>query len=544
MFEQAVFDVKSYDITAQIDPQTKSISGETIIEAQIIHPTNWLVVDLDMPFEISNISLLNDIASFNTKNSHFGRYEDKTWIQMPLTYFGSYEEKTWIQMPLTKQPGELVSVKISYSGRPRTVPNPPWVGGFFIWEKTADGSDWITTAYQGGGGDLWYPVKDHPSDEPDNVSLHITVPENLYVASVGKLRNVKQNHDGTKTYHWFMSNPINNYNVVLNIAPYKIIEQNYKSIAGETFPIKFYALPESAEKTKDIVNQTAKFLRFYEKYLGPYPYRKEKLGIAETPHLGMGHSTIIAYGNKFRKDDRGFDWLMLHELGHEWWGNMVTASDWRDMWIHEGFQAFMDSLYIEETKGREAYLKSMSNYKMNLQNKLPVAPRQSLFLHQIYFLPPNYTTSNGDIYGKGALILHSLRYLIGDKAFFRGLRRMAYPDRKMESITDGAQNRFVTTDDVKQIFEEESEMKLDWFFEVYLRQPKLPELISETIGNKLRIRWKIPGNIPGQILFSMPVDVEINGVSERIAMKEGKRELDWNGKGSIKIDKKGWVLKK
>lgn len=520
IFEQSVFDVKSYDITAQIDPQTKSISGETIIEARIIHPANLFVIDLDTPFKISNISLLNDI---NTKNLKFERRE----------------EKIWIQLPLTKQPGEFVSVKISYSGKPRIAPNPPWVGGF-MWEKTADGSDWITVACQGEGGDLWYPVKDHPSDEPDNVSLHITVPENLYVASVGKLRNVKQNPDGTKTYYWFMSNPINNYNVVLNIAPYKIIEQNYKSIAGETFPIKFYALPESAEKAKDIVNQTVKFLRFYEKYLGPYPYRKEKLGIAETPHLGMEHSTIIAYGNKFKKDERGFDWLMLHELGHEWWGNMVTVSDWKDMWIHEGFQAFMDSLYIEETKGREAYLKSMSNYKRRLQNKLPVAPRQSLFSHQIYFLPPNYTTSNWDIYGKGALILHSLRYLIGDKAFFRGLRRMAYPERKIESITDGDQNRFVTTDDVKQIFEEESKTKLDWFFEVYLHQPKLPELISETIGNKLRIRWKTPG----QMLFPMPVDVEMNGVSKRIAMKEGKRELDWNGKGSIKIDKKGWVLKK
>lgn len=520
MPEQAAYDVKNYDITAQIFPDKKSISGETVISANIISPTNVLVIDLDTPFEVSFV------GSVEGKNAP------------KALKFERREGKIWIWFPMTKQPGEHVKVAVRYSGVPRIAPRAPWVGGF-MWEKTADGSDWIANAQQNDGADLWFPVKDHPSDEADSVALHITIPNNLYVASNGKLQNIKENQDNTKTYHWMMSNPINNYNIVLNIAPYKIVEQNYKSVSGETFPIIFYALPESAEKAKDIVNQTAKFLAFYEKYLGPYPFRAEKLGIAETPHLGMEHSTIIAYGNKFKNNQHGFDGLMLHELGHEWWGNLITASDWRDFWLHEGFQSFMDTLYLEEIKGKEVYLNAMKSRAKNTRNMQAVAPRESKIAYQVYMAAPDYTKSDGDIYGKGSVILHTLRYLIGDEAFFRALRRQAYPTKEMEKITTGKQTRFATTDDFKQIAEEESKMDLDWFFEVYLRQPKLPRLITETKGDKIELSWETPDNLP----FLMPIEVEMNGKTQKIEMKKGKAEINWNGKDMPIFDKNGWILK-
>ena len=520
MYEQAAYDVQNYDITAQIFPDKQAISGSTIINAKIISPTDWFVFDLDTPYKISDVSY---------KNGLFVTALD----------FKRKDGKVWAKFPKMKQTGEVVSIRVSYAGKPRVAPNPPWIGGF-MWKKTADGSDWIVNAQQNDGGDLWYPIKDHPSDEPNEVSLHITVPENLYVASVGKLQNIKQNDNKTKTYNWKMSNGINNYNVVLNIANYRILEQNYKSIDGIIFPIKFYALPENTEKAKDIVQQTAKFLDFYEKYLGPYPYRAEKLGIAETPHLGMEHSTIIAYGNNYKKGDDGFDWLMLHELGHEWWGNMVTASDWRDMWIHEGFQSYMDTLYVEELKGQDAYFSAMKKRVGGLKNVQAVAPREPRFAYQIYYQAPDYTKSDGDIYSKGALILHSLRYLIGDEAFFKGLRKMAYPIKVMETYTDGRQNRFATTDDVKQIFEEESKQDLDWFFEVYLRQPELPALIGSVVEkNKTQLRWETPNDLP----FPMPIDLEINGETKRIIMKDGKVELNIKNVKSLAIDKNGWILK-
>lgn len=525
MYEQAAYDVLEYDINAQIFPDEKKISGTTLISVAYVSPSNWFVFDLDTPYEISNVAY----------------FENDNFVQMKFT---RKDGKVWAKFPMTMQPADVAVIYVEYSGKPRIAPNPPWVGGF-MWEKTADGSDWIVNANQNDGADLWYPIKDHPSDEPNSVELHITVPENLYVASVGTLQKIEDNKsEKTKIFHWKMSNPINNYNVVLNIAPYKIVEQNYKSIDGKTFPIKFYALPESAEKAKDIVKQTTKFLGFYEKYLGPYPYRAEKLGIAETPHLGMEHSTIIAYGNKFKNNADGFDTLMLHELGHEWWGNMVTASDWRDMWIHEGFQSYMDSLYVEEIKGKEAYLSSMQNRVKGLKNKQAVAPREPRFAYQIYYLAPDYTVGDGDIYGKGALILHTLRYLIGDEAFFKGLRRMAYPTKQMEKYTDGRQNRFATTDDVRQIFEEESKMDLDWFFEVYLRQPDLPKLVDLKIkgshsGRIINLRWETPNNLP----FPMPIDIEVNGEIKRINMKDGEAKVDWNNKDLYKVDPKGWILK-
>ncbi|NNE99459.1 MAG: M1 family metallopeptidase [Pyrinomonadaceae bacterium] len=520
IYEQAAYDVQEYDITARVFPEEKKIVGETLINVNIVAPTNWFVFDLDTPFEIANVSY----------------FSEKDFVEIKFKRDGG---KIWAKFLQTLQPGENTTVRIAYSGNPRIAPKPPWVGGF-MWEKTADGSDWIVNAQQNDGADLWFPIKDHPSDEPNSVELHITVPENLFVASVGKIENIDINENSTKTYHWKMSNSINNYNIVLNIAPYKIVAEMYTSVAGETFPIKFYALPESEEKAKDIVDQTIKFLKFYEKYLGPYPYRTEKLGIAETPHLGMEHSTVIAYGNEFKKDKRGFDWLMLHELGHEWWGNMVTASDWRDMWIHEGFQSFMDALYLEETKGKEAYLDAMRARVKNTRNMQAVAPREPRFAYQVYLAAPDYVKSDGDIYGKGSLILHTLRYLIGDKAFFKGLRRMAYPTKQLETYTDGRQNRFVTTDDVKQIFEEESKMDLDWFFEVYLRQPELPSLVIKQVENGNSLRWQTPNDLP----FPMPIEIEINGETKRINMKQGRAEIRLKEGASVFFDKNRWILKK
>ena len=199
---------------------------------------------------------------------------------------------------------------------------------------------------------LWFPVKDHPSDKPDTTSLHFTVPANLVAASNGKLQSIKINQDNTKTYNWFVSQPISNYNIALNVAPYKLIEDEVKSITGEMIPIKFYVLPESFEKGKSLVELTKKYNAFFEKYLGPYPFRADKIGIVETPHLGMEHQTITAYGNEFKYNENGDDWLLFHEFGHEWWANLVTAPDWNDFWIHEGFQSFFDTFYVETTKGK------------------------------------------------------------------------------------------------------------------------------------------------------------------------------------------------
>lgn len=515
IFEQAVYDVQSYDVSLDVDPAAKSIAGTTVMTARVVIPTNVIAVDLDTPYSV--LSLTDDKGNDLRYEREGGRI--RIWFPMSL------------------QTGQEFKTSISYSGIPRVAPRPPWVGGL-MWEKTADGSPWVSVALQNDGADLLFPVKDHPSDEADRVAMHITVPKPLVAAGPGKITGVKNNPDGTSTYNWLMTNPINNYSIVFNAAPYKTIEDKYQSSAGETIPIVFYVLPEDYEKGPGLIAETKKYLAFYEKYLGPYPFRSQKLVIAETPHLGMEHSTLIAYGNKFRYYADGTDWLMLHEFGHEWWANLVTASDWRDFWIHEGFQSFMDNLYTETLHGQEAYLKAMQERAARLRNRQPVAPREPKIAYQVYMSAPDYVNSDGDIYGKGAVVLNTLRYLMGDEAFFRALRRMAYPTKEMERLTDGRQTRLVTTDDFLTIAEQESRMKLDWFFEVYLRQPKLPKLVIEVSGNTALLRWESPDNLP----FPMPIDVEVNGKTERIEMRDGKASVSFTGPTPI-VDPKGWVLK-
>jgi aminopeptidase N len=521
MPEQAAYDVKSYDLDLRVDPVGQSIKGVHTTQALIVHPTSWFVLDLDTPLQVDSAALV----------------DPATKKQEPLK-FERREGKVWIALPSTRQPGESVRVAVAYSGKPRVAPRPPWVGGF-VWAKTPSGQPWIGVALQMDGADLWFPVKDHPSDEPETVSLHFTVPKDLVAASNGRLESVVDNRDGTRTFNWLVANPINNYGVTLNVAPYKTIEDKYLSVSGQSVPITFWVLPEDFEKGATLVAETKKYLAFFEEHLGPYPFPTEKIGIAHTSYLGMENQTIIAYGNQFKFDQDGFDWLMFHELGHEWWGNMVTAPDWRDFWLHEGFQSFMDTFYLEKLRGKDAYFKGMANRVRSLRNMQPVAPRETRSAVQMYMQAPDYLNSDGDIYGKGAVILHTLRYLIGDKAFLAALRRMAYPDPRMEKITNGRQTRFATTDDFLRIAEAESAMDLDWFFDVYLRQPKLPKLVSEKNGNQLTLRWNVPGNLP----FPMPVEVQLGNTTKRYQFSLGQIVVPLEPGQNAVVDPQGWILK-
>jgi len=520
MFEQAVYDVQNYDISLKVDPASKTISGTTVMTARTVIPTNVIVLDLDTPYTI------NKIVDGTGKGLKYERREGKIWI--------------WF--PFSKQVGEEIKTSITYSGSPRIAPRAPWVGGF-MWAKTPSGADWISVALQNDGADLEFPCKDHPSDKPATSSMHITVPDPLIATGPGKFEGVKKNNDATSTYNWHMTNPIANYSLVFNAAPYKTVEDTYKSISGETLPIIFYVISEDFEKAPRLVEEQKKYLAFYEKYLGPYPFRTQKVGIVETPHLGMEHSTDIAYGNQFKFNADGTDWLLLHEFGHEWWANLVTASDWKDFWLHEGFQSYMDTLYQEYLHGQDAYLKAMAGRVKGLRNQQPVAPREPKISYQVYMSAPDYVNSDGDIYGKGALILHTLRYLIGDEKFFKALHHMAYPTKEMETYTDGRQERLVTTDDFLTIAEQDSGMKLDWFFELYLRQPKLPRLLEASASDcqgkcTFNLQWETPNNMP----FPMPVDVVVDGKTQRVEMPNGKGSVIYSGKPPV-IDPNGWVLK-
>jgi aminopeptidase N len=317
--------------------------------------------------------------------------------------------------------------------------------------------------------------------------------------------------------------------VTVNIAPYKEVKVEHKSMDGTVTPVVFYALPEHEEKAKTLVTGWLKQIQFLEERLGPYPFRIDKIGAAETPYLGMEHQTITAYGDRFQNNEYGFDWLLFHEFTHDWFGNLVTCPDWNDMWIHEGLTTYMEALFAGALKGEEAYHRYARSFRGRIGNRTPVAPRETRTSGQIY---------GSDMYFKGAAVIHTLRFLIGEKNVNAVLRRVAYDTPALEKVKTGEQCHFGTTEDFRHIAEEVSGQKLDWFFEVYIRQPVLPRIVSTATGGKLDLKWETPGNLR----FPMPVEVEINGKVTRIPMTGGSGSLRLPQGAIWKVDPKEWIL--
>lgn len=513
--EQASYDVTFYDLNVSINPDTRELDGQVVVRAKVVHPMNHLVLDLDTLLSIQEIWDLS-----NPKKPVAAPFERNVG-------------KVWIDLGFTRQAGEQVQVRILYGGKPRVAARAPWDGGF-TWATTKSGAPWITTTCQGEGADLWWPCKDHVSDEPDSMAFNVRVPEPLVAACNGRLRNTVKHKDGTQTFRWYISTPINIYNVALNIAPYRSIEGPYKSVSGETFPVVFYVLPEDYEKGKKLFTEIFEHIKFYEKLLGPYPFRIDKYGVAQTPHLGMEHQSIIAYGANFNNGsmtggkDWGFDALHHHEFGHEWWGNLVTNADWKDMWIHEGFCTYMQALYMEELKGIQGYHDYL-NASRRFPNNLAVAPLASQSSKQIYRAP---------IYTKGAWILHALRAVIGKEALLKSMRRLCYNTPEAEKIKDGRQCHFVTTADFQLICEQESGKPLGWFFDVYLRQPQLPKLVSKVEGQQITLRWETPQNLP----FNFPIEIKINGKIQRVDLGKESISLSFNPGDKPEVDPNRWGL--
>jgi aminopeptidase N len=274
-------------------------------------------------------------------------------------------------------------------------------------------------------------------------------------------------------------------------------------------------------------------LNFYERLLGPYPFRAEKYGVAETPHLGMEHQSIIAYGNNYKSGPHGYDWLHHHELGHEWWGNLVTAKDWSDFWIHEGLCTYMQALYAEEREGTMAYHHALYENRRKIRNQHAVVPGRATGMQEM-----DKNVGN-DAYFKGEWVVHTLRYLIGREPTLTVLRRFAYPTPEMERSTNGSACRFVSTPDFVRQAEAVSGRDLGWFFNLYLNQPKLPKLVSEVRGDKLLLRWETPKGYP----FPMPLEIEVNGQIERIEMPDGRAELSAARYARARLDPQMWILK-
>jgi aminopeptidase N len=507
--EQSCFDVTYYDLALNIDPSVKAISGKLIMKAFATEDFSSFVLNLDTTMTVYSIDYIepNSVSR--------------------LTFLHS-NGLINIDIPAKIKKGNIFSISIEYGEMPRIAKRAPWDDGF-IWTKTSDGIDWITLTCQGGGADIWFPCKDHPSDEPDSVSLSFTFPKNLKCIASGKLISEHINNDNTQTSKWFVSTPINNYNIMFYLGPYKSIAYDYTSIAGEKIPFTIWVLPENFEKAKTHSPQFLTHMKINEDLCGPYPFRADKYAVVETPHLGMEHQTATAYGFGW-KDDKDFpiDWLHHHEFSHEWWGNLVTAKDWSDFWIHEGIGLYMQPLYLEKIYGREHYIGYLRKYK-KIQNLKPVAPRGQITASEAY---------QPDIYNKGAWIVHTLRNYIGDESFFKLLRRWAYPTEELEKTTNGEQCRLVTTDEFLKMAEDISGKKLDWFWEVYLRSTKLPKLIVSKSKNLVELKWETEKNIP----FFLSVPIKLANKILLVDMRKGTNSTVIPEESELLIDPEESIL--
>jgi aminopeptidase N len=506
--EQAAYDVRFYDLALTVDPETQSISGTNTVAAVALAPLTVFVLDLDTVFTITEVT---------------------TADATPLTYERSGGQIR-IELLHEFEPGEPVHVRVGYRGVPRSRS----FGGF-TWSETADGDPWFAVSCEIAGADLWWPTKDHLADEPDSMRIAIRVPEPLVVAANGVLQEVRHGADGWVTYHWFVANPINNYGVSINVGPYETLDTLVASVAGDSIPVTFWVLPENLDRARQALPEFMDHLRHLEELAGPYPFRAEKYGIAETSYLGMEHQTIIAYGAGYRNDamagiDWGFDGLHQHELSHEWYGNQVTPRAWQDLWLNEGFAQYTQPLYAESRLGWSKAAELLAIYRTRLRNQQPVAPRETLTASEAY---------NSDIYFKGALVLHALRYLLGDDAFFHVLARWNYPDPPGNDERGSCRCRSVTTEDFVALASDVAGRDLSWFFEVYLRRAALPDLQVTRSDSAVVLRWAAPDGLP----FPMPIEAVIAGVSRRIEMPDGTARVAVSREVPVEVDPDAWVLR-
>jgi aminopeptidase N len=496
--EQAIMDVRHYTIALDVDFDQKSIAGYTIIDVIMAQPTHVLLFDLLDSLGVSKVLVNNKQEPFEYKN-----------------------EKIKINLP-DELPAGKASVKVFYGGKPHVARRPPWDDGF-IWTRDSTGHPWMAITAEGAGGKLYFPCKDHPSDEPnEGVDMLITVPQDLVVAGPGLLQKVTK-HGGKATFYWKTNYTINNYSIIFNVGDFAVVSRTYTTVNGNKVPLQFYVLKEHEAKAAHHLDIFEKTIHEQEKYFGEYPWVKEKIAICETPHLGMEHQTMNAYGNKFRYTKVGgedYDGLMHHEFGHEWWGNKVTAKDWADYWIHEGINTFGDALYVREFEGEAAYNKFFRDAALRFGNKVPIVMGKDIDEEAAY---------NGDIYGKGAFFMHTIRYIMGDSLFFPAIKEFVTSPKY-------TYDNLVSTDDVQQFFSQNSGMDLKPLFDLYLRSAdKLDVHIKQLPNNKYLIQLQ-------NINIPLPMEITTDAGTKRITIDSKGATI--TSKTLPVLDADGFYIKK
>lgn len=455
--ERTCYDVRHYFLDIEVDPEQRYLRGCLRMRYQTLREFNMLQMDLFDNMQIDSIIHKNKKLDYYRQHQAF------------FIDFGSMQAE-----------GQMEELAIYYQGSPTMASNPPWGGGF-TWKKDENGKHFIGVSCEGIGASLWWPNKDHLSDEPDSMRLRCTVPKGLVCVSNGVLRQTTEMGDKVR-YDWAVSYPINNYNVTINIADYVHFSDTFMSkIDGRKLPLDYYVLPYNLAKAKKQFKQVHRVLAVFEKYLDAYPFWNDGYALVETPYLGMEHQSAIAYGNRYMPGYLGRhingvpdDFIILHETGHEWWGNSLTCNDLAEMWLHEAFTTYMEFVYVEEIYGREKAILYLEADALYVVNQKPILGPKEV----------NFRFHDTDIYYKGAWMLHTLRLAIDNDALWWSILRGFYHRFKIGHIR---------TEDFVEYVNKETKQDFSAFFKQYLEYADLPFLvlkIEEKAGKKtLYARW-------------------------------------------------------
>jgi len=465
--ERAWWDLTHYHLQIDVNPDEKFISGSNTIRYKVLSENQLLQIDLQPPMNLEKVT--QDGKTLDVKsmgNAHFVRLK-KSQIK-----------------------GEINEVTAYYSGHPKEAVRAPWDGGF-SWKKDEHGKHFIATSCQGLGASIWWPNKDHMYDEVDSMAISITAPADLVSVGNGRLRKLEE-HGETKTSHWFVNNPINNYGVNVNIGDYVHFGEKFEGENG-VLDMDYYVLRDHLEKAREQFKQSPMMMKAFEYWFGPYPFYEDSFKLVEVPYLGMEHQSSITYGNNFQNGYLGhdlsgsgagllFDFIIIHEAGHEWFANNITYRDIADMWIHESFTAYSENLYLDYHFGEKIASKYVIGTRANIKNDLPIIGTYNV-----------NKRGSGDMYYKGANMLHTLRQLLED-------------DQKWRSILRGLNKEFyhqtVTTEQIENYLSEQSGKDLSAMFDQYLRTTRIPLLEYRIEANNLTYRYT--DIVPG---FDMPVRV-------------------------------------
>lgn len=473
--ERAWWDVKYYHLDIKVNPSDSTITGSNLIRYQVLQEYNRMQIDLQNPMEIQKVTQDGVALKYKREGNAF-----------------------FIELVAPQKSGAIKELTVFYGGKPKVAVRPPWDGGI-TWKKDSNGNPFIASSCQGLGASVWWPNKDHMYDEVESMLISVNVPKGLMDVSNGRLQSVKQLKDGTKTYNWYVSNPINNYGVNINIGDYVNFSEKYKGEKGN-LDCNYYVLRDNLAKAKVQFKDATRMLKAFEHWFGPYPFYEDSYKLVEAPYLGMEHQSCVTYGNEYQNGYLGrdlsgtgwglkFDFIIIHESGHEWFANNITYKDIADMWIHESFTNYSESLFVEYYHGKDAGFEYVRGTRKGIKNDTPIIGHYDV-----------NSEGSGDMYPKGGNMLHTLRQIVND-------------DEKWRSILRGLNSTFyhqtVTTKQIEDYISQQVGINLNTFFNQYLRDTRIPTLEYYFKDGKLGYRWT--NCVPG---FNMAVKVNLNGTEK------------------------------